>query len=157
MLQFQGEHDINLPYFLFQSLRKMCSMAQRNPRNIEAYLCHHSLVKLLVEEQLKEKQDTWEKFLVRNHFEEPGETSIPRKSRRKRKESITETDILEETVQGQTVEEIEVHHPEPEIEPTEDSAQEAISETLAELAKEAAKKKREDKKKQKQDKGKSII
>jgi len=151
MLQFQGEHDINLPYFLFQSLRKMCSMAQRNPRNIEAYLCHHSLVKLLIEEQLKEKQDTWEKFLVRNHFEEPGESSIPRKSRRKRKESISET------VQGQTVEEIEVYHPEPEIEPTEDSAQEIISETLAELAKEAAKKRREDKKKQKQDKGKSVI
>ena len=118
MLQFQGEHDINLPYFLFQSLRKMCSMAQRNPRNVEAYLCHNGLVKLLIEEQLKEKQDTWEKFLVRNHFAEPGESSIPRKSRRKRKESISETDILE----GQTVEEIEVHHPEPEIEPTEDNA-----------------------------------
>src|ERR1700733_8544482 len=144
MQQFQGEHDINLPYFLFQSLRKMCSMAQRNPRNIEAYLCHHSLVKLLIEEQLKEKQDTWEKFLVRNHFEEPGESSIPRKSRRNRKENVSET------VQGQTVEE-------PEIEPTRDSAQEIISETLSDLAKEVAKKRREDKKKQKQDKGKSIV
>jgi len=161
MLQFQGEHDINLPYFLFQSLRKMCSMAQRNPRNIETHLCHHSLVKMLVEEQLKAKRDTWEKFLVRNHFEEAGETSVPRKSRRKRKEDTPETDILEGTVQGQIEEETEVHHSEHEIEPepTVDSdpiAQEIITETLSELAQEAAQK-RKDRKKQKQDKGKSIV
>ena len=134
-------------------------MAQRNPRNIEAHLCHHSLVKMLVEEQLKAKRDTWEKFLVRNHFEEPGETSVPRKSRRKRKEDTPETDILEGTVQGKIEEETEIHHSEHEMEPepTVDSAQEIISETLSELAKEAAKKRREDKKKQKQDKGKSIV
>lgn len=140
MQQFQGEHDINLPYFLFQSLRKMCSMAQRNPRNIEAYLCHHSLVKLLIEDQLKEKRDTWERFLVRNHFEEPGESSTPKKSRRNRKRNASET------IQGQT-----------EIEPIRDSAQEIITETLSDLAKQVAKKRKEAKKKQKQEKGKSIV
>ena len=58
MLQFQGEHDINLPYFLFQSLRKMCSMAQRNPRNIEAYLCH------------QERPDTWRRMLEQRRFDD---------------------------------------------------------------------------------------
>ena len=66
MMHFLGD-DINLPYFLPSSLKKMCAIVQRNPRNIEA---HHGLVKLLVEEQLKSKRDTWERFLIRNHFQE---------------------------------------------------------------------------------------
>lgn len=64
MMHFLGE-DINLPYFLLSSLRKMCSIVQRNPGNIESHLYHHGLVKMLVEEQLKANRDTWERFLVR--------------------------------------------------------------------------------------------
>jgi hypothetical protein len=37
MMHFLGD-DINLPYFLLSSLRKMCSIAQRNPTNIESHL-----------------------------------------------------------------------------------------------------------------------
>jgi hypothetical protein len=71
----------------------MCSIVQRNPRNIEPHLYHHGLVKILVEEQLKAKRDTWERFLVRNHFQEIGEASggspqVPKKSRRKRKRKL---------------------------------------------------------------------
>lgn len=89
MMHFLGD-DINLPYFLLSNLKKMCAIVQRNPRNIEAHLYHHGLVKLLVEEQLKSKRDTWERFLIRNHFQELGETSggspqVPKRSRRKSK------------------------------------------------------------------------
>ena len=52
MMHFLGD-DINLPYFLLSSLKKMCAIVQRNPRNIEEHLYHHGLVKLLVDEQLK--------------------------------------------------------------------------------------------------------
>ena len=92
MMHFLGD-DINLPYFLLSSLGKMSSIVQRNPRNIEPHLYHHGLVKMLVEEQLKAKRDTWERFLVRNHFEEAGETSVPRKSRRKRRDTTTATAV----------------------------------------------------------------
>ena len=147
MMHFLGE-DINLPYFLLSSLRKMCSIVQRNPRNIESHLYHHGLVKILVEEQLKENRDTWERFLVRNHFEEAGETSVPKKSRRKRKEATPETVVQEETVQEQIQEETDVHHSEHEIDPEstvdiDQAAQGIITETLSELAKEVAQKRME--------------
>ena len=159
-MHFLGE-DINLPYFLLSSLRKMCSIVQRNPGNIESHLYHHGLVKMLVEEQLKANKDTWERFLVRNHFEEAGETSVPKKSRRKRKEATSETVGQEETVQEQIEEETDVHHSEHEIdlESTVDIDQEAqgiITETLSDLAKEVAQKRRESSKKQKKNKGKAI-
>ena len=157
MMHFLGE-DINLPYFLLSSLKKMCSIAQRNPGNIESHLYHHGLVKMLVEEQLKANKDTWKRFLVRNHFEEAGETSVPKKSRRQRKEVTPET--VEKTVQEQIEEEADVPHSEQEIDPesTVDIDQEAqgiITETLSELAKEVARKRRENKEKQKKNKGKA--
>ena len=47
---------------------------------------HHGLVKILVEFHLKNIRDTWESFLIRNHFQEapeqPKEDNV-RKSRRK--------------------------------------------------------------------------
>ena len=156
MMHFLGD-DINLPYFLLSSLRKMCSIVQRNPRNIEPHLYHHGLVKMLVEEQLKAKRDTWEIFLVRNHFEEAGETSVPRKSRRKREEATPETVVQEETVQEET----DVHHSEHEIDPesvvdTDQTAQGIITETLSELAQEVAQKRKESRIKQKKDNGKAV-
>jgi hypothetical protein len=161
MMHFLGEHDINLPYFLLSSLRKMCSIVQRNPRNIEPHLYHHGLVKILVEEQLKAKRDTWERFLVRNHFEEAGEASVPRKSRRKREEVTPETAVQEETVQDLVEEENVAHHSEHEIDPEpavdiDQTAQGIITETLQEIVQEAAQKKKESRKKQKKDKGKAI-
>jgi len=172
MMHFLGEHDINLPYFLFSSLKKMCAIVQRNPRNVEAHLYHHGLVKMLVEEQLKEKQDTWDRFLIRNHFQEIGEGSsqVPKKSRRRKREEISpegdvhETTVLE-TVQEETVQEpieenIAAHHSEHERdhEPNIDQeAREMLSETLQEIVKEATQRKRETKKKQKIDKGKAIV
>jgi len=177
MMHFLGEHDINLPYFQLSSLRKMCSIVQRNPRNIEPHLYHHGLVKILVEEQLKAKRDTWERFLIRNHFQEIGEASVgshqvPKRSRRRRREEITpEVDVqletavhetvVPETVQEPIEEEIAAHHSEHENDPEpainiDQVAQEMISETLQEIVKEAAQKKKETKKKQKLDKGKAI-
>lgn len=125
MMHFLGEHDINLLYFLLSSLRKMCSIVQRNPRSIEPHLYHHGLVKILVEEQLKAKRDTWERFLVRNHFQEIGEASggspqVPKKSRRKRREEITPEIVVQlETVVPEIVvqEEIPAHHFEEENDP----------------------------------------
>ena len=98
-------------------------------------------------------------FLVRNHFEEAGETSVPKKSRRKRKEVTPET--VEETVQEQIEGETDVHHSEQEIDPEsavdiDQAAQGIITETLSELAKEVSQKRMENRKKQKKNKGKSI-
>jgi len=100
MMHFMGEHDINLPYFLLSSLRKMSTTVQRNMGNIEPHLYHHGLIKILIEEQLKTKKDTWEKFLIRNHFQEASGSSpkVPKKSRKRTREEVTSEISLEETV-----------------------------------------------------------
>ena len=86
-MNFLDNQTLNLPYFLFNSLKKMSVTVQKHLGDVEPHLCHHGLVKILIEKELKEKKDTWEKFLVRNFFEEPQEIpegSITRRSRRKR-------------------------------------------------------------------------
>lgn len=97
MMNFMEGHTLNLPYFLLLSLKKMSSTVQKHIGNIEPHLYHHGFIKILIEDQLKKTKDTWEKFLTRNHFQEPSEASgsnppkIPRKNRRKEK-SITVQD-----------------------------------------------------------------
>ena len=108
MMHFMGEHTINLPYFLLSSLKKMSATVQKHVGNIEPHIYHHGLIKILIEEQLKIRKDTWEKFLIRNHFQEAAETSVsspkvptsvsspkvPRRSRRKGKETAAQdTDV----------------------------------------------------------------
>ena len=178
MMHFMGEHDINLPYFLLSSLRKMSTTVQRNMGNIEPHLYHHGLIKILIEEQLKTKKDTWEKFLIRNHFQEATEASgssprVPKRSRRRGREEVViqetapeivvqELDV-EETVQDLTVEETAAQNSKEEIDleiaaEVDQTAQEIITETLQEIAQGAAQRtKKEGRKKQKQDKGKAIV
>jgi len=75
MMHFMDDHAINLPYFLLASLKKMSTTVQKHVGNIESHLYHHGLIRILIEEQLKINKDTWEKFLVRNHFQEVAEAS----------------------------------------------------------------------------------
>ena len=149
-----GEHTINLPYFLLSSLKKMSAAVQKHVGNIEPHLYHHGLIKILIEEQLKIRKDTWEKFLIRNHFEEAPETSVsspkvpasisspkvPQRSRRKEKETAAQDTDVEETVQeiiAETLQEI---------------AQETVLETGQKEKGKGSKTKR-----QKRDKGKAIL
>ena len=65
----------------------MCTTVQKNIEDIEPHLYHHGMVKILIEDQLKKKSDTWERFLVRNYFQDPPkipESSTTRKSRKRK-------------------------------------------------------------------------
>lgn len=81
----------------------MSTTVQKNLDDVESHLCHHGLVKIQVENQLKEREDTWEQFLIRNFFQDPPETpegSSTRKSRRRRTNveiQKTPTSIIKET------------------------------------------------------------
>lgn len=60
---------------------------QNNIDDVEPHLYHHGLIKILIENQLKEREDTWENFLVRKFFQDPPkvpEGSSTKKSKRKR-------------------------------------------------------------------------
>jgi len=81
----------------------MSTIVQKNIDDVEPHLYHHGLIKILVENHLKERKDTWEKFLVRNFFQDPPEVpkgSSTKKSRRKRTNLTiqdTPTSVTKET------------------------------------------------------------
>ena len=139
MMHFMDDRAINLPCFLLASLKKMSATVQKHVGNIEPHLYHHGLIRILIEEQLKTKNDTWEKFLVRNHFQEVAEASsssprIPKRSRRRGKEITAQETAVE----------------------IEETAQETAEETAQEIAQEE-RKKGDRTKRQKGDKGKAIV
>ena len=82
LMNFLENETINLPYFLLNSLRKMSTTVQKNIDDVEPHLYHHGLIKILVENHLKERENTWEKFLVSNFFQDPPE--VPEGSSSKR-------------------------------------------------------------------------
>lgn len=65
----------------------MASNVHKKIESLETTMYHHGLVKILVEYHLKKIGDTWENFLIRNHFQETPESpenDSVRKSRRKK-------------------------------------------------------------------------
>ena len=68
------DDEINLPFFLLNSLKRMASNVQKILQLLESTLYHHGLIKILIEFHLKKVGDSWDEFLLRNHFEEPEET-----------------------------------------------------------------------------------
>jgi hypothetical protein len=55
LLHFTGKIEIDLAYFLFMSLQRMILLAQKKPDKLEKAIFHHSLIKLIVTEQLKKE------------------------------------------------------------------------------------------------------
>lgn len=86
LINFLENEIINLPYFLLSSLRKIFTTVQKNIDDVEPHLYYPGLIKILVENHLKDRKDTWEKFLVSNFFQDPPkvpEGSSTKKIRRK--------------------------------------------------------------------------
>jgi hypothetical protein len=63
LLHFTGKKEIDLSFFLFKSLQRMISFAQRKPENLQNSIFHHALIKLIVLEQLKKEGKDWPTFL----------------------------------------------------------------------------------------------
>lgn len=57
MMNFLDGNEINLPYFLLCSLRKMVGNISRKIQSIDNSLYHNELVKILIEAHLKRKGD----------------------------------------------------------------------------------------------------
>ena len=95
------EEEINLPFFLLQSLKKMASSVQRRVQFLETTLYHHGLVKILIEHHLSKIRDNWDNFLARNHFEEPTEPSpehkLTKRSRKWRASKIETRKAIQES------------------------------------------------------------
>ena len=57
MMHFLEGNEINFPYFLLQSLKKMANSTQKKIRFIENTIYHHGLIQMLIEGNLKTKGD----------------------------------------------------------------------------------------------------
>lgn len=87
LMNFLDNGNTNPPFFLLNSLRRMASNVKKKIEFLETTMYHHGLAKILVEYHLNKIRDTWENFLIRNHFWEtpksPEKYSV-RKSRKKK-------------------------------------------------------------------------
>ena len=63
LLHFHDDQPLNLPFFLLRSLTKMESKVQHHPTNLDNIIFHHGLVKILVEDHLRSRRKTWDRFL----------------------------------------------------------------------------------------------
>jgi hypothetical protein len=76
----RGDCEINMPYFLLQSLSKMAKTVQKPGRNTERSLYHCGLIKMIIKDELQKKNVIWQQFTIENGFEtikeEEGEEQI---------------------------------------------------------------------------------
>jgi len=106
LLHFTGKTSIDIPFYLFRSLGKMCDKVQYKKDNYETSLFHHGLIKLLVLDSLNKIGRDWESFIFMSGFQsKTGLTPLPdREKEGKTQESImVEEPILETIVEEPTV------------------------------------------------------
>jgi hypothetical protein len=96
MNHFTGRCPLNLPFYLHKSLTKMAHQVQAIPSKVQGRLSHHSLIKLIVFQELQKRDRSWEYLLFWGEFEpEPQpkdqkrtsliKFSTPQSSKRKRR------------------------------------------------------------------------
>jgi hypothetical protein len=69
MDHFIGNTPLNLPFYFHKSLTKMCNRVQAEPNNIWNALCHFGLIKIIIVEELRKRERTWEHFLFWGGFQ----------------------------------------------------------------------------------------
>ena len=63
MDHFTRKNPLNLPHYLHRSLTKMSHKVQNEPEKIRNTLFHYGLIKLIVLEELRRREKTWEHLL----------------------------------------------------------------------------------------------
>jgi len=68
LLHLTGQQTMNLPYFLIRDLIKVSKKIQKNPSKMENSVSHHSLITMLVFDQLRRNDMSIKKFLQGSGF-----------------------------------------------------------------------------------------
>jgi hypothetical protein len=66
---FTGKFLLNLPFFLHKSLTKVCNKIRAEPFSIKNSLCHYGLIKMIILEELRQRERNWQHFLFWEGFE----------------------------------------------------------------------------------------
>jgi hypothetical protein len=62
MDHFIGKTPLNMPFYFHKSFTKMCNRVQVEPDNIQSALCHFGLINIIIVEELRKRERTWEHF-----------------------------------------------------------------------------------------------
>ena len=90
LLHFTGKASIDIPFYLFQSLTKMCDKIQLKKDECETSMFHHGLIKLLVLDGLDKIGRDWDSFIFMAGFQnKTGLTPLPTKE----KEPVKEKEV----------------------------------------------------------------
>jgi len=79
LAHFEDNILLNVPYLFYKSLEKISSQARKNTKNPSTSLCHHGIIKMLVMEELKKRDKSWNDFLqeLSQSQEHPPEEDVP--------------------------------------------------------------------------------
>jgi hypothetical protein len=121
-LHFTGKDSMNIPFYLLRSMGKMYDRVQAKSKAVDTSVFHSGLIRMLVMEELKKMNISWEQFIVsanmqldiastpqsRMQIPFPSSSVSPIGTRKKRKRKPTTQD--KETPKEIEEEEREVHH-----------------------------------------------
>jgi hypothetical protein len=97
LLHFTGKVSIDIPFYLFRSISKMCDKIQLKKDGCETSLFHHGLVKLLVLDSLQKIGKDWDSFVFMAGFpSKTGLTPLPVREREERSEEPTLAELRRE-------------------------------------------------------------
>jgi hypothetical protein len=69
LLHFTGKYTMNIPFYLLRSMGKMSDRVQAKSRVVETSVFHSGLIRMLVMEELKNRNIPWEKFIISSHMQ----------------------------------------------------------------------------------------
>jgi len=97
LLHFTGKASIDIPFYLFRSLSKMCDKVQLKKDDCETSLFHHGLIKLLVLDSLQKIGRDWDSFIFMAGFQsKTGLTPLPDREKERRTEEPTLAELRKE-------------------------------------------------------------
>jgi hypothetical protein len=69
LLHFTGKDVMNLPFYLFRSIGKMSDKVQAKSKAVDTSVFHSVIIKMMVMEELRNKNIDWEAFITSSHFQ----------------------------------------------------------------------------------------
>jgi hypothetical protein len=122
LLHFTSKDSMNIHFYLLKSMGKISDRVQAKSKVVDTSVFHSGLIKMLVMEELKKRNISWEYFIFSAHMQLdisstpqyrmqiplPSSSVAPTRTSRKRKRKPTTQD--KETPKEMEEEEREVHH-----------------------------------------------
>jgi hypothetical protein len=68
LLHFTGKDEMNIPFYLLRSIGKMSDRVQSKSKAVDTSIFHSGLIRMLVSEELRKRNISWEQFIVSSHM-----------------------------------------------------------------------------------------